>query len=238
LTLNILDLCSGIGGFSLALKWLVGGFKTVGYIEIDRYCREVLRQRIRDGFLDDAPIFHDLRTFSGEQYRGKVDIITAGFPCQPFSIAGKRKGEADERNLWPDVGRVIREVRPPHVFLENVPELLKGYWWTVLAGLAKEGYRLEWSLVRPDGAHYSGWRLFLAAHLSASGFRRMRWKPINAPWSSKEFTRLVRREVQLSVPAGKRGRVSDGIPNRIHRLKALGNAVVPAVVAKAWEVLR
>jgi DNA (cytosine-5)-methyltransferase 1 len=79
-TLNLLDICSGIGGFSLTFKWLIGGFKSVGYVEIDPYCQKVLKQRIEDGYLDDAPIFGNLKEFNGSPWCGVVDIVTAGFP--------------------------------------------------------------------------------------------------------------------------------------------------------------
>jgi DNA (cytosine-5)-methyltransferase 1 len=120
--LTELSLFSGAGGGLLGTKIL--GWQTIGYVEKDKYCQNVLRARIRDGFLDDAPIFSDIRTFDGLQYRERVDIITAGFPCQPFSVAGRRKGSNDDRNMWPDTIRVIREVNPRMAFLENVPGLL------------------------------------------------------------------------------------------------------------------
>ncbi len=121
--MNELGLFAGAGGGLLASQHLLG-HRTVCYVERDPYCIDVLKARIRDGVLDDAPIDDDVRTFDGKPWRGKVDIVSAGFPCQPFSIAGKQQADLDERNLWPDTVRIIREVRPAWILLENVPGLL------------------------------------------------------------------------------------------------------------------
>jgi len=125
--MNYLSLYSGAGLGDLGLQHLVG-LTCRGYVEYDKYCQKVLRQRIEDGLLDEAPIFGDIREFTGEgyalSYQGVVEAVTAGFPCQPFSVAGRRLGEDDPRNMWPETLRVIRIVRPAVVFLENVPGLL------------------------------------------------------------------------------------------------------------------
>src|SRR3990167_7197429 len=121
-----LSLFSGAGGGLLGSK--VRGWTCVGYVENNEYCQKVLRQRIADGILDPAPIFGDIRKFVSEgwaeRYRGKVDIVTAGFPCQPFSTAGSMLGQDDERNMWPETIQTICQIRPPLAFLENVPNLL------------------------------------------------------------------------------------------------------------------
>ena len=114
-----LSLFSGYGGFSLGLQLASVRSRTVCYVEIDDYCQRIIQARIRDGHLDDAPIWDDVKTFDGRPWAGLVDIVTAGFPCQPHSVAGQRKGAADDRNLWPDTLRVVSEVRPRYVLLEN-----------------------------------------------------------------------------------------------------------------------
>ncbi len=124
--LHELSLFSGLAGFSLGFKLADLTVRTVGYVENEPYCQQIIQARIKDGFLDNAPIFGDIRAFDGAECRGVVDIITAGFPCQPHSVAGKRLGAADHRNLWPDTLRVIREVGPEYVILENVPGLGTG----------------------------------------------------------------------------------------------------------------
>ena len=149
-----LALFAGAGGGLLATTHLLG-WRTVAAVEIDPYRREVLLRRQLDGVLDLFPIWDDIRTFRGEELQGWVDVVTAGFPCQPFSVAGKRQGEDDERNMWPDTIRVVREVRPRYVFLENVPGLLAGshgYFGHILGELAQAGYDAEWCVLGADDA--------------------------------------------------------------------------------------
>jgi len=111
--MNELSLFSGTGGGLLGTKLL--GFMPVGYVENNDYCQRILKQRITDGVLENAPIFGDIKAFISDgyadEYKGMVDIITAGFPCQPFSIAGKQQGDQDGRNMWPETIDVIRRVR-------------------------------------------------------------------------------------------------------------------------------
>lgn len=141
-----LDLFAGAGGASWFGKLI--GARCVGYVENDEYCKQVIRARIKDGIFDDAPIFSDVRTFNGLPYRGRVDLITAGFPCQPFSVAGKRKGESDERNMWPDTLRILGEIRPRFAILENVPGLFAtDYIRTIFGGLAASGFDAEWQVI-------------------------------------------------------------------------------------------
>lgn len=140
-----LSLFSGAGGGILAARIL--GHRVVCYVEREPYCVKVLRARISDQAIDDAPIWDDARTFDGRSWRGVVDIVSAGFPCQPFSMAGRRRAGADERNMWSDTIRIIREVRPGVAFLENVPGLLArshGYFGTILGDLAAIGYDARW----------------------------------------------------------------------------------------------
>ncbi len=165
--LRELSLFTGAGGGLLAGRLL--GFRTVCYVEFNPYCIEVLKARIADGHLCDAPIWDDIKTFNGRPWAGQVDIITAGFPCSPFSIAGKQKGEDDPRNMWPDTIRVIREVRPEWCFLENVPALLAGthgYFGRILADLAKIGYCVAWRIfsARDAGAPHLRKRLWVLGH--------------------------------------------------------------------------
>jgi DNA (cytosine-5)-methyltransferase 1 len=112
--------------------------------------------------------------FDGTEWRGEVDVVSGGFPCQPWSQAGQRKGAADERNLWPDTLRVLREVRPRYGFLENVPALLyasHGYFGTVLGGLAEIGYDAVWEVIPASaiGAPHRRDRLWILAHTEDPG---------------------------------------------------------------------
>lgn len=159
-----LSLFSGVGGGLLGSQWLLG-WRTVCYVEWDAYAVDVLKARIRDGVLHDAPIWDNVFTFDGRPWRGLVDIVSAGFPCQPFSSAGKQLAGDDPRNGFPATIRIIREVRPRVAWLENVPGLLFGkhrYFDTVLGELDEAGYDAEWGV-------------FSAAEVSAPHKRERLW---------------------------------------------------------------
>jgi DNA (cytosine-5)-methyltransferase 1 len=163
---NILALCAGVGGLELGLKLAVPGARLVGACERDPFAAAVLVARMAEAALDPAPIWDDLRTFDGRPWRATVDCITAGFPCQPWSTAGKRLGMEDERWLWPDIARIIREVQPGWVFLENVPRLVSGGLGAILADLAACGFDAEWDCFSAAdlGAPHKRERIFLLAH--------------------------------------------------------------------------
>ncbi len=164
-----LSLFSGAGGGLLGTHLL--GWRPVGYVEWDDYCQRVIAARIRDGILPDAPIFGDVHSFLSEgyaaSYTGMVDIVTGGFPCQPFSLAGKRQGAADKRNGWPATIECIRVVRPRFALLENVPGLLtSGYFGTILGDLAASGFDCRWRVLSAAemGAPHKRDRLWIVAH--------------------------------------------------------------------------
>lgn len=137
--MRLLDLFSGIGGFSLAARWV--GWQTVAFVEKEPFCQDVLRKNF-----GDIPIYNDITTFSGKPFRGHVDIISGGFPCQPFSVAGSRKGDEDERHLFPEMLRVISKVKPRWVVAENVRGLLSisngRVYSEVIASLERIGYEV------------------------------------------------------------------------------------------------
>ena len=143
--MNELALFAGVGGGLLGTHLL--GWKPVAAVEKEPFCREVLLQRQRDGLLPLFPIWDDANTFDGRQWRGVVDIVSAGFPCQPFSVAGSQSAGDDDRNGWPSTLRIIGEVEPRYVLLENVTGLLApshGYFGHILGGLASLGYDVAW----------------------------------------------------------------------------------------------
>ncbi|MCB7128009.1 MAG: DNA cytosine methyltransferase [Candidatus Brocadiales bacterium] len=237
--LNVLGLCFGIGGIELGLH-RTGGFRTVCYVEKDPWCVATTISRIRDGLLCDAPIWTDLKTFNGGPWRGVVDCITSGFPCQPVSVAGKRLGEEDERWLWPDILRVICEVRPRIVLLENVPGLLVSGLGRVLGDLAESGYDCQWDIISAEsvGAPHFRNRLFLVAHPTGEGRQGVLrnysetgveapagWPPTPFNSSSDASSWLARVGVDESPIYGN----GDGLSHSVDRLRALGNAVVPQV---------
>lgn len=138
-----LAICSGVGGLELGVGLAAAGYRTVCHVEGEAYAAAVLAARMEDGALAPAPIWSDLRTFDGRPWRGVVDLVTAGYPCQPFSCAGRRAGEGDPRHLWPHVRRVIAETGPALVFCENVADHLSLGFDTVCSEMAGLGYRLE-----------------------------------------------------------------------------------------------
>ncbi|MAU52247.1 MAG: DNA methyltransferase [Roseovarius sp.] len=161
-----LSLCSGAGGLDLGLHLACPGYRTVGHVERDAYAAAILVARMEDAALDPAPVWDDVGTFDGRPWRGAVDIVTAGYPCQPFSVAGKRQGAEDPRHLWPHVARIVSEVEPPFVFLENVAHHLRLGFPEVAGGLVNMGYRLAAGLFTAAevGAPHKRERLFILAH--------------------------------------------------------------------------
>jgi DNA (cytosine-5)-methyltransferase 1 len=163
---NELALFAGVGGGLLASRNMLG-WRAVCYVERNTYAVKVLKARIRDGLLDDAPIWDDVNTFDGRPWTGRVDIISAGFPCQPFSCAGKRLGENDPRNGWPATIRIVREIRPRVVWLENVSNLTSNrYFGRILGDLAESGYDVAWDCISAGavGAPHKRERIWLLAY--------------------------------------------------------------------------
>lgn len=163
---NVLSLCSGYGGLDLGVRLALPCARTVCYVEREAYLAGLLQARMEDGALDRAPVWSDLATFDGIPWRGCVELVTAGFPCQPHSVAGRRGGVEDERWLWPEIARIVREVGCRCVYLENVPGLLtSGGFGAVLGDLAALGFHAEWTCVSAAsvGASHQRERLFLLA---------------------------------------------------------------------------
>jgi DNA (cytosine-5)-methyltransferase 1 len=170
-------LCAGIGamelGITLALGW---GYRSVGYCERDAYAASVLVARMAEQTLDQAPVWDDLATFPSARYRGKVDLVSAGFPCQPWSTAGKRRGLRDPRWLWPNIWETVRALESPVVFLENVPKLRKGGLGVICADLAAAGWDAEWADIRASdlGDTHQRQRLFVLAYRDRAGLESIR----------------------------------------------------------------
>ena len=145
--LKVLDLFSGIGGFSLGLE-STGHFKTIAFVEKDKFCQKVLQKNFKN-----IPIEGDIRNVKGEKY--KADVVTGGFPCQPFSVAGKRKGTDDDRYLWDETIRVVRECKPKYFIGENVEGLINIQQGMVLrqvqTDLEKEGFEVQCLIIPASG---------------------------------------------------------------------------------------
>lgn len=228
-----LSLFTGAGGGLLGTHLL--GWKPCGYVEWNSYCQQVIAARIRDGHLPEAPIFTDVREFvqsgAARQYRGVADVVTGGFPCQPFSYAARGRNVAAD--LWPWMLRVISEARPTYVLAENVAGS-RHIWLGVRRDLEAQGYKVLGPLRLGSsdvGGPDIGSRFWMVAEANAHG------QPV----------RTVNDEasgVQESFGAGSWWRtdprtlgMADGMADRLDRLAALGNGQVPAVVARAWQEL-
>ncbi len=173
--LRSLSLCSGIGGLDLGLG-LARWCRTVCYVERDSFAASVLVARMEEAELDRAPIWNDLRSFDGRAWRGAVDLVVGGYPCQPFSAAGKRQGANDERHLWPEIRRILEEVAPPLAFFENVRGHLSLGFADVLGDLAALGFDAEWGVLAASdvGAPHKRERLFVLAHRHGGGREKLK----------------------------------------------------------------
>jgi DNA (cytosine-5)-methyltransferase 1 len=268
--LKVLDLFSGIGGFSLGLER--AGFRTIAFCEIDSFCRRVLAKH-----WPDVPCHDDIMT--REFQEGEADVICGGFPCQDISVAGKGAGLAGERSgLFRELVRAIRLVRPRFAILENVAALLGRGMGAVLGDLAEIGFDAEWHCIQAAevGAPHKRDRVWIVAYADgerpaqpagserqsgvgpvvccevlgdahraglAIGQADQDRQPFDASSAAERTgSRISHADGQspprLAIPWGERrewvpepdvGRVADGIPARVDRLRGLGNAVVPQI---------
>ncbi|OCJ65011.1 hypothetical protein A6U97_11970 [Agrobacterium tumefaciens] len=160
------SLCAGVGGLELGLHIAEPEYRTVCYVEREAFPAATLVARMEDQALDKAPIWDDVTTFDGTPWRGKVHILTAGYPCQPFSFSGRRKGEDDPRHLWPHVRRITEELDPEWCFFENVEGHMSLGAETVFGDLRSMGFTVKAGLFSAAeiGASHQRRRLFIVAH--------------------------------------------------------------------------
>lgn len=245
------SLFSGIGGFDLAAQWM--GWENVFHVERDPFCRQVLSHHF-----PESQSFDDVKTFDATHFRGRVSIISGGFPCQPFSAAGKRAGTSDDRYLWPEMFRIIQEARPTYVVAENVRGLLS---WndglvldTVCADLEGEGYEVFPTVLGAASvnAPHRRDRIWIVAHADNKGGaggpgqvqgthgevpkRHDDAQPCNPGIDWQDFP-------TVSPICGG----DDGLPERLdgitfpkwrrESIKAYGNAIVPQVALQIFRAL-
>lgn len=240
--MNELALFAGAGGGILGGHLL--GWRTVCAVERDAYAAQVLAQRQNDRAIAAFPIWSDVCSFDGRPWRGLVDVISGGFPCQDVSGAGTRKGLAGERSgLWSEFFRIIGEVRPRYVFIENGPDLIIRGLDVVLSDLASIGFDARWGHLSASdlgGCHQRN-RTWIVAHSNevlgaqrAGNFIQPR-KPSHQPWCYEGVSRD--REGRWVEMATEFCRVDDGLAFPVERTEAIGNGQVPVVAATAFTLL-
>lgn len=224
--LKVLDLFSGIGGFSLGLE-RTGGFETVAFCEIEDYPRRVLKKH-----WPKVPIYDDVRTLTADALSRDgiaVDVICGGFPCQDVSRAGKRAGIGGARSgLWSEFGRLVCELRPQFIIVENVSALLDDGMGVVCGDLASLGYDAEWHCISAAavGAPHDRDRIWILAYPNEMGR-----KVPNQPFTGRSLSGYWLDRVE---PIGRASephlvRMGNGFPDDVDRIAALGNAVVPQI---------
>jgi len=277
--LRHLDLFSGLGGFSLGLE-ATGGFETVAFCDIEKFSRKVLKKH-----WPNVKQYKDIKELTYEQIKedtlAPIDIVTGGYPCQPFSIAGSQRGEKDTRHLWPDMFRIVKECKPTWVIGENVSGHIKLGLDTVLQDLESEGYSVRAFSISASsiGANHQRERVWIVAHSNLENTRQ-HGRRIESTWDTESIGSRASEETEWSSDSnkingssagasivgessdtnsqglqGRRseqqlrkdeterptswdswwesepsvGRVANGIPHRVDRLKGLGNSLVPAI---------
>lgn len=171
--LNVISFCAGYGGIERGLDLVGINHRVIAYVEIEAFAIANLVAKMESGELDPAPIWSDLKTFPAHLFRDCVDIITGGYPCQPFSAAGKRGGEQDPRHLWPHIRRHIQSIKPVQCFFENVEGHISLGLNSVISDMEEDGYDSAWGLFSASevGAPHQRKRVFILANAHGSTLR-------------------------------------------------------------------
>jgi DNA (cytosine-5)-methyltransferase 1 len=254
--MNELALFAGAGGGILGGKLL--GWRTVCAVEYDSYAASVLIQRQNDGILQPFPIWDDVRTFQGESWRGVVDVVSGGFPCQDISSAGSKQGIQGERSgLWSEMARIICEVQPRHVFVENSPDLTFRGLGHVLGDLAEMGYDARWGVLgfnHVGAGHVRRKRIWIVAESNLYGLKCLPYDGIKnksdlgddnkfkdedvgflfgLTWQRKG-ARYSKETASQSLFCGE----AYGVARGVDRIKRIGDGQIPIVAAEAWRLLK
>jgi DNA (cytosine-5)-methyltransferase 1 len=247
-------LFSGIGGFDLAASWM--GWQNVFQVEIDKFCRKVLEKNF-----PETKRYSDIKDFKGYEYTNRIDVISGGMPCQPFSTAGKRKGKDDDRYLWDEMLRVIATIKPTYVVGENVPGIISLALDTVLSDLEAQNYTTETFIIPACAvnAPHKRDRVWFIAYANSIG-----WKCEKSNFADTNCERREEslggdklgyegKEIQIgrgfyeadwnrewTAVASELCRVDDGLPKELDkakRIEALGNAIVPQIAFEIFRIL-
>ena len=239
---TVIAFCAGYGGIERGLDLAGVEHRVVAYVEIEAFAIANLVSKMESGQLSPAPIYTDLKTFPAHLFRDRVDIITGGYPCQPFSAAGQRKGTDDPRHLWPFIRRHIQTIRPIKCFFENVEGHISLGLSTVVSDLEEDGYRSAWGIfsAREVGAPHQRKRVYIMGNSNSTSWQGRRipsgvHKELFVAYSTSNEVRA--KTAQQWLPEPRLGRVVDGCSHRVDRLRLLGNGVVPQTAAKAWCIL-
>ncbi|WP_232422472.1 DNA cytosine methyltransferase [Leptospira interrogans] len=231
-------LFAGAGGGILGGKLL--GWRTVCGVEIDSFRARRLMQRQNEGHLPPFPVWDDVRSFDGCLWRGLVDVVSGGFPCQDISAAGRGAGiDGENSGLWKEMFRIIREVRPRFVFVENSPMLTRRGLDRVLGALASVGFDAECGVLSAEeaGAPQIRKRIWIVAHskeIDGEGGLGVRQSSESLQRTSEESRTNAKRWME-SVTRNAGG--GNGMAYRVDRTEAIGDGQVPAVVRLAWTIL-
>ena len=238
--MNHLSLFNGIGGFQLAAHW--AGWNNVAHVEIDDFCNKVVAKHF-----PESQCFKDIKQFDGKQFKGSVDVISGGFPCQPYSLAGKRKGTEDDRHLWPEMLRTIREVQPGWVVGENVYGLVNWNGGVVFdqvhTDLENEGYEVTSYILSSCSINtdHDRRRLFIVAHSSSSRLQdEIQQQGRTIKGNKKSSSSFVVPFIETGIDIfrdNKDLRANDGVSNWMDRIKSLGNAIVPQVAYQIFKAI-
>ena len=228
--LKLLDLFSGIGGFSLGLE-STGFFETIAFVEKDKFCQKVLKKNFKN-----ITIEGDIRNVKGSNY--KADVITGGFPCQPFSVAGKRKGTDDDRYLWDETIRVVKECKPRWFIGENVEGIINIQDGMVLKkvcdDLEKEGFKVQCIIIPASsiGAFHQRKRVWIIAYSKHNGLYRKKGNETIKSLNQSEEWIFIRDNWKKNKSEFLR--INDGLSSKLdkdrtNRIKSLGNSIVPLI---------
>lgn len=234
------SLFSGIGGFDLAAQNV--GFTNIFNCEIEPYAQAVLQKHF-----PNTKQYCDVKELNAKKYKGSIDVLTGGFPCQDISIAnGKAKGITDPRSsLWSEFHRIIKEVAPKYVIIENSPQLLRMGFEKVLLDLSESGYNAEWECISatdfgfPDRRN----RVYVIAYTSSIGrkqsiFKRRKIAPISECRASIEAVLPITTTSEDRLGNNTHIRRGARIPHQLHRIKGLGNAVKPKIIEYLFNCIK